>query len=409
MARKGFYHLSEIQSKPPISRVAKCGACGLYKKCNSPKMEPTGKGRRKILVIAEAPGEEEDERGIQLVGNSGKWLMSCMAKHGIDMRKDCWLTNALICRPPGNKIPKPEMIEWCQPNLRNTLEELQPEIIIPLGGTAVKSLISMAWKDHDIGGITRWYGWQIPCQKFNAWICPTFHPSFLLRSKNDVLGLMFNKHIKAASEIEGPPWPDGLPDFESQVEVIHDVDKAARIIDKWVERGGECAFDFEANMLKPDGDRFQIVCCSVCYEGQRTIAFPWYGAVVPAMKRFIRARSIFKIASNMKYEERACRKVFGVGVRNWRWCTMTAAHWRDNRKGITGLKFQTFVELGVEEYNETVEPYLKAKHSNAENQIREIELGKLMLYCGLDSLYEFIISKRQRGEVGYGIASVKVD
>ena len=395
MPKRGFFQMSEVQSKAPISTVAKCGACGLYKKCRSPKMGVSGKGRRKILVVAEAPGEEEDKRGIQLIGNSGKRLMEAMYRAGVDMRNDCWLTNALICRPPDNKIPSAAHIDYCQPNLRNTIAELKPDVIIPIGGTAVKSLISMVWKPHDIGGITRWYGWKIPCQKFNAWICPTFHPSYLLRTKSPVLGMMFDKHIKAASTLRGVPWPDGIPNYESQVEVLYDSDEAARIIDRMIAKGGEVAFDFENNMLKPDRDEGEIVCCSVCWEGKKTIAFPWHGEAIPAMKRLIRS-DLGKIASNMKHEERWCRKHFGVGVKNWVWCTMTAAHWLDNRKGITGLKFQAFADLGLAEYNAHIEPYLKADHSNAFNRIKEVELGKLMLYCGLDSLLEFIIAKRQR-------------
>lgn len=398
MPRRGFYQLSEVQSKAPVSRIPKCGACGLYKTCHSPKMEPSGKGRKRILVIAEAPGQEEDKRGIQLVGNSGRHVMDALEKFGIDMRKDCWLTNALICRPPANKIPSPAHVGYCQPNLRNTIEDLQPEIIIPLGGTAVKSLISMVWKDHDIGGMTRWYGWRIPCQKINAWICPTFHPSFILRSKGpqaQVLQILFERHLKAAVALEGTPWPEGVPDYNSQVEVLYDVKRAAKVIDQMIAKGGEVAFDFENNMLKPDRADGEIVCCSVCWEGKRTIAFPWHGEVIPAMRRLIRS-DLGKIASNMKHEERWCRKFFGVGVKNWVWDTMTAAHWKDNRKGITGLKFQTFVEFGLEEYNESIEPYLKAEHSNTTNRIKEVELGKLLLYCGLDSLFEFEIAKRQR-------------
>jgi uracil-DNA glycosylase family 4 len=400
MTKRALFQMSEVQSKAPISAAPKCGACGLYKKCKSPKMGYSGKGRRKILIIVDAPTNDDDQRGRYLTGTTGKRVQEALTKCGIDMLRDCWVTGALICHPGGVLKDAADMIDYCQPNLRNLIEELQPEIIIPLGMTAIKSLISMVWKDHDIGGMTRWHGWRIPCQKINAWICPTFHPTYLFFTKNPVPGMMFDNHIKAAATLDGSPWPDGFPDYEADIEVVMDVKRASRIIDKMIAKGGDVAFDFENNCLKPEPDHADIVCCSVCWEGKKTIAFPWHGEVVDAMRRLIRS-DLGKIASNMKHEERWCKKVFGVGVRNWVWCTMTAAHWLDNRKGITGLKFQSFVELGLEEYNSSIEPFLKADHSNAVNRIKEVELTRLLKYCGKDSLLEYLIAYHQGYKKGW--------
>jgi uracil-DNA glycosylase family 4 len=399
MARRGFFHITSMVSKAPVSTVPKCGVCALYKTCQSPKMPYTGKGRRKILIVAEAPGREEDEAGRQLVGNSGKALMTCLKACGVDMRKDCWLTNALICRPPGNKIPHKKYITYCQPNLRNTIAELKPEIIIPLGGVAVHSLISMVWRADKIGSITRWVGHQIPCQKLNAWICPTFHPSYLLRLNNPVANGMFSDHLMAACELDGVPWPDGIPDYKQDVEIILDDKEAARIIGEMISIGGRVAFDYETNMLKPDSEIAEIVCCSVCHNGERTIAYPWYGAAIAATKRLLKS-DLGKIAANIKFEERWSKAILKTGVNNWDWCTMTASHWLDPRKGINSIKFQSFVELGLEQYNDEVEPFLKSDGSNIPNRVKECDLKKLLLYCGLDSLLEYVVSDIQKAKNG---------
>lgn len=154
----GFFPASMLlETKAPTSLVPKCGACGLYKTCNTPKMEPSGAGRKRILILAEAPGETEDAKGIQLCGKSGTYLSDTLKGLGVSMRKDCWLTNAIICRPPDNETPDDKKIEWCRPNLTKTIKELQPDIIIPLGGVAVKSLIGSIWKE-DVGPISRWVG-----------------------------------------------------------------------------------------------------------------------------------------------------------------------------------------------------------------------------------------------------------
>src|SRR5688572_19001707 len=97
-----FQARQPIVTKPTFSRLPKCGRCGLFKHCKSPKMLPAGEGRRKILVIGESPGNEEDDRGEPFVGKSGRHLRDVLEQVGIDLRKDCLLTNSLICHPEGN-------------------------------------------------------------------------------------------------------------------------------------------------------------------------------------------------------------------------------------------------------------------------------------------------------------------
>src|SRR5437879_5510271 len=103
---KGFFAaLDVVENKAPASLIPKCGACGLFKTCQSPKMPPSGKGRKRILICSEAPGRNEDEQGIHFVGKAGQFLEECLEECEINFRKDCWITNAIICRPPKNKLP----------------------------------------------------------------------------------------------------------------------------------------------------------------------------------------------------------------------------------------------------------------------------------------------------------------
>ena len=93
---KGFFTLSESK-QPTASKLAQCGLCGLYKHCLSPKMPPSGDGRKKILVVAEAPGENEDKQNTQLIGRAGQRLKFHLKQLGVDLHRDCWKTNAVIC------------------------------------------------------------------------------------------------------------------------------------------------------------------------------------------------------------------------------------------------------------------------------------------------------------------------
>jgi uracil-DNA glycosylase family 4 len=340
--------------------------------------------------------------GLQFVGETGKLLHRTMRNVGLNLRRDCTVTNALICRPPDNKITDKKMIDYCRPNLLNTITDVDPTVIILLGGVAIRSLLGHLWKE-DVGGSKRWAGFKIPCRKPNVWICPTYHPSFIAREKRDrvLYEAVFERHLAEAAAIAGTrPW-DEVPDYASEIEVIYKPDAAAKIIRQMVKKGGNVAFDYETDRLKPDDKEARIVSCSVCWEGRKTIAYPWVGSAIEATKELLRS-SLGKIASNLKFEERWTRRQLGFRVKNWKWDTMVQAHTLDSRAGITGLKFQAFVRLGQEDYAYHLSEYLESKDKggNAPNRIKEIDLKDLLLYNGLDSLLEYKVAMEQSKELG---------
>lgn len=384
-------------ARPRIPRLPACGACGLWKGCQSPKMPVSGKGERKILIVGEAPGKEEDREGIPWVGASGKLLEKTLLKFGVVMRRDCWLTNAAICRPEKNQLPE-EAVNHCRPNVVKAVKKLQPEIIIPLGAAAVKSVLGWLWRD-DVGSISRWDGSRIPVRSINSWVCPTWHPAALLHTdygvsqrENEVRQLFFERHLKATCKLSGRPWPNGPVDPASKVQVVLDTDAVASILRGMTEAGKSVALDYETNMLKPDSDRAEIVSCAVS-DGETTIAYPWHGAAVKATGRLLRS-GVGLIASNMKFEQRWSIKAFGVPG-TWVWDTMLAAHILDCRREVSGLKFQAFATLGVDAWDEGVSSFLRAKWPNEPNRIREAPLTKLLLYNGLDALLEWELAQVQ--------------
>jgi hypothetical protein len=74
---------------------------------------------------------------------------------------------------------------------------------------------------------------------------------------------------------------------------------------------------------------------------------------------------------------------------------MLATHLFDNRKGITSLKFQAFVQAGMPPYDAGIKDYFETEGSNDHNRIREIDMRSLLLYNGYDALFEFMIGKKQ--------------
>lgn len=406
-----FFSESEVRTvRDPAPTRPRCDACGLFRHCRSPKMALDGRGERGILICSEQPGADEDREGRPFVGGTGRFIADKLRNFGVDLRRDCWLTNALICKPTGQ--PPKHSIADCRPNLLRAIRETSPSVILLLGTDAVRSLIGHLWKES-VGSIERWVGWQIPSIELNSWVCPTYQPAQLFHTKDPVQSMWLESHFEQAVRLAGTrPWPDGVPDYESQVEIITNVDDAAARIRKYTS--GMVAFDYENNTLKPDAKHCKIVCCSVCWNGTETIAFPWYGGVRDAMRELLGNPDVGKIASNMDHEDRWTRAKLGIEVRGWAWDTMLAAHTLDPRggkeredgrrdqAGITGLKFQSFVRLGVGDYSHHIEPFLsgETKSTYSVNRIGEIKQRHLLKYCGLDSLLEYKLAQLQMRELG---------
>lgn len=370
-------------------------------------MPVSGKGKRKVLIIAEAPGATEDEQNRQLCGKTGQYLERELAKLGMDMRRDCWLTNSVICRTSkDNRTPTPEEITYCRPTVIRTIGELKPETIILLGAVAVQSVIGWLWEDSP-GGIGRWVGMKIPSTKLNCWIYPCWHPSYVVRNDygasggdrakgNEVREMVYAHHLKRAFANEGRPF-DVVPDYESMVRTYADPDEAVgplrTMLHKAMENDAPLAYDYETDRLKPDHPDARIICCSVS-DGETSIAFPMHGEVKYEMEEWLISPNK-KLGWNAKFEHRWSRKVLGVTVKGWVWDGMLAAHVLDGRPQITGLKFQAFATLGVGSYNDEVGPYMKAKDGNSRNRLHELPIEKVLSYCAKDSLYEWHVSMKQ--------------
>ena len=132
-----------------------------------------------IMLIGEAPGADEDLKGLPFVGKAGQLLDKMLMSINLD-RKKVYITNIVPWRPPGNRQPSTKEILLCLPFVQKHIELINPEILILLGGTAAKALLM----SND--GIMKLRGYW---HKYNNYglLNPIktralFHPAFLLRS-----------------------------------------------------------------------------------------------------------------------------------------------------------------------------------------------------------------------------------
>lgn len=343
----------------------------------------------------------EDMQNRQFCGASGRLLEDSLRRYGVDMRRDAWLANSAACRPPRNELPE-KTIEYCRPNVINAVQELQPEVIVPLGTSAVKSLLGWLWK-AEVGSISRWVGWRVPYIRLNSWICPVYHPSYVLRNEDpfdrhlNVSRKIFERDLRRVSRLRGRPH-ESPPDYKKKLRIIHDSGQAATEIRRFLTSRVPVAFDYENDRLSPYSDDAEIVSCALS-DGETAVAYPWHGEAVTATREFLLS-PVPKIATQLKHEAKWTRKDLGCGVRNWWLDTLLAAHVLDNRPMIASIKFQAFVLLGVDSWNDHIEPYLKGKGSNGRNRIREIPVDRLLEYNALDALYEWHVAMIQARELG---------
>jgi len=397
-------------SNVPGSRTLTCPSCGLYRYVKTPRMQPFGRFKKRILNVGEAPGETEDRRGKQWQGKTGRLLQRMYRKLGIDLFEDCLNINAVNCRPltkrGSNRSPTSHEIACCRKRVLDLIKEYKPHLIVCLGNPAIESLIGHRWK-KDLGGITKWRGWTIPDRDFKAWLCPTFHPSYVNRMDRQEVDTIWEQDLKRAFSLLDMPFPD-FPDETEQIQIIDNPD----LLEPFPEL---VAFDYETTGLKPHARGHRIVCTSVAYNENYAVAF-----MMPSNPRdrtrfvtMLRDKSIAKMAHNMKFEEAWSRVRLRQPVQNWHWDSMLAAHVLDNRPKITGLKFQVYVHFGVVDYDSEISFYLKAKdnkNANAYNRVMDLlkkpaGKKKLLTYCALDSLFEYKLAMKQMRQMRWRIPS----
>jgi uracil-DNA glycosylase family 4 len=99
-----------------------------------------GPSSAEFMIIGEAPGAREDWAGRSFVGDSGIRLNVLLRLLGLD-RDEVYVTNVVKHRPPRNRTPKASEVHSCKPYLVQEILTVQPQVIICMGGTAIKAII----------------------------------------------------------------------------------------------------------------------------------------------------------------------------------------------------------------------------------------------------------------------------
>ena len=133
-----------------------------------------------IMLVGEAPGNQEDIEGKPFVGKSGQLLDKILETININ-RTNCYISNIIPWRPPGNRNPTAEEISMCLPFIKKHIELVNPKILLLVGSISSKSILNKNL------GITKLRGeWHIYKEgNIEVPALPIFHPAYLLRRPNN--------------------------------------------------------------------------------------------------------------------------------------------------------------------------------------------------------------------------------
>jgi uracil-DNA glycosylase family 4 len=127
-----------------------------------------------IVFIGEAPGKNEDLKGLPFVGAAGKFLDEMLAGIGLK-RSDIYITNIVKYRPPNNRDPLPEEKKAFWPYLVRQVQVIQPKVLITLGRHSMEYFLP-GKRISEIHGEPK----RITFGEQKLVVLPLFHPAAAL-------------------------------------------------------------------------------------------------------------------------------------------------------------------------------------------------------------------------------------
>jgi DNA polymerase len=121
------------------TEIRLCQRCELRAGCSNP-VPGFGSVGAKYFLIGESPGFNEDQSGVPFCGAAGRRLDTLLGLAKIDIN-DCYLSNAVRCRPPKNRDPRKKELKACTPFLWREIKLVKPTVLITLGSTPLSLFV----------------------------------------------------------------------------------------------------------------------------------------------------------------------------------------------------------------------------------------------------------------------------
>lgn len=306
---------------------------------NSPRLRGQGSAKARILLVGEAPGQNEDSRGQPFIGESGKLLRGMLETIGIDS-KNVYITNSVKCATASeNQAPNPKTINCCRRYLEKEINKIQPNVIAALGAVALKAILKR-------NGITKLKNNVFFSEEFNTKVVPIYHPAYILRN------------------------PGALNDFQKGLELLRDEAESSSVLQKskiiadhydadtpkkinevldQLEKTKAFVFDLETSSLQ--FTEAKILCVALSWRPGLGITIKWDKFSSDQLERFERilCSDRLKINQNLKFD---LQMLMGqnIKVAGPYFDTLIAASVLDENVREKGLDALTLQHLDIGEY-----------------------------------------------------------
>lgn len=277
----------------------------------------SGSKSAKIMLIGEAPGNDELFKKEPFVGKAGKELDNCLKEAGIN-RAEIYLSNSVKCRPPLNRDPNTKELKACREFLVNEINIIKPNVIGLLGNIAMKQVL------HKTGSL-KYQGQPFWSDEFQVTCIPLIHPSYIIRNEDNkeirekfISALKF---VKVASKTKGPIKRKVSP---VKYVVCNNMKKVKALFSR-LSQVRESSIDTESTCLRAYNGK--LICISFSWKENTAAVLPildrnlkrcWnnaqYGWILKKFSEFTSRKGVKKIFQNGKHDIQWFKYHFGIGV-----------------------------------------------------------------------------------------------
>lgn len=365
-----------------------------------------------VMFIAEAPGATENSKGRPACGRTGRLLRRTVQRLTKGSQVGIAYGNLVRCRPTrenqqyqiADRPPTPRETKSCRPNILRDIEKLNPKIIVVLGDSAAKGLVTnrdgspvnqkskigiMRGKDYVVSLPN---GTEIPA-------IVTYHFSYIYRTPS--AASVFREDVgKALRRVRGQ-----LADYSQRgkpVKILDTVDKVKKFLGhliKGLTKDDIVAFDYETvSINRFDND---VLCVGFAYRPDQAYVVPlkhrespFSGAeirqITRLLHRFFRVRDpSFRVLvpHNLKFEALSTLDQFDTHILMPTADTFQRAHaLNEDRKDAVNFPYglKTLVEDQLGFYHYADPDLARVMRLKNEGRIADADLSELAEYNGMD-------------------------
>jgi uracil-DNA glycosylase family 4 len=344
--------LSEYSSPLDHLMDHSCELCPIHEETSRVCIGGSGNPKSRIMIIGEAPGENEARTGRVFSGRAGELLDRCLERASLS-RDEVYVTNAVKCRPADNRTPERWEAKVCADEyVTREMEEIRPTHVLLLGNAALTAVAKKS-------GITKHRGvrLEVTGSPKSRTIMAAFHPAYALRNPG-VLPTLQEDIRRFARAIKGEFQV--VPVRKVYVGTVSGLKKVIQLLESAPERS-ILSYDVE-NRYRPWDPDWSIQCLGVSLDGQTSYVIPLYHPQSPFRKvwkklllhlrQALTREDLILVAQNGKHDN---VQLAGAGIfLEHNFDVMLAAHLVDeNRPKNLGFLSQTY--LGADVYKGMVE------------------------------------------------------